>query len=165
VMSISDELMWRYYELLTDLTSREIEQLKHAVAKGEAHPMKLKQDLGKRIVNDFHGFEAAEHAAEDWSRMFQKQETPEDLPLVTVKLEEVAAPNAVVVDGIAQVKLDKLLARTGLAPSVAEGLRKLKQNAVKLDGELKTELVAAVKLGVEFTLRAGKKMVRVVVEG
>jgi tyrosyl-tRNA synthetase len=165
VMSISDELMWRYYELLTDLTTREIEQLKEAVAKGDAHPMKLKQDLGKRIVNDFHGYEAAGHAAEDWSRMFQKDETPEDLPLVTVKFEEVAAPNAVITNGVAQVRIDKLLAAVGLATSVSDGSRKVKQNAVKLDGELKTELVVSVKLGTEFTLRAGKKMVRVSVEG
>ncbi len=152
VMSISDELMWRYYELLTDLTTREIEQLKQAVASGNAHPMTLKKDLGKRIVNDFHGFDAAEQAAQDWSRMFQKDETPEDLPLVTVKFDEVAAPHATVTaDGIVQVKLDKLLARTGLATSVSDGVRKVKQNAVKLDGELKTELVASVKLGSEFT--------------
>jgi tyrosyl-tRNA synthetase len=166
VMSISDELMWRYYELLTDLTAREIEQLKQAVAKGDAHPMKLKQDLGKHIVADFHGFDAAEQAAQGWSRMFQKDEVPEDLPLVSVKLDEVVAPNAAIsADGVVQVKLDKLLARTGLATSVSDGVRKVKQNAVKLDGELKTELVATVKLGSEFTLRAGKKMVRVVVEG
>ena len=82
----------------------------------------------------------------------------------TVKFEEVAAPNAAITNGVAQVKLDKLLARTGLATSVSDGLRKVKQNAVKLDGELKTELVASVKLGSEFTLRAGKKMVRVMVE-
>ncbi len=62
-----------------------------------------------------------------------------------------------------QVRLDKLLARTGLATSVADGLRKVKQNAVKVDGELKTELVVSVRLGAEFTLRAGKKMMRVVV--
>ena len=66
-------------------------------------------------------------------------------------------------DGIVQVKLDKLLARTGLATSVTDGLRKVKQNAVKVDGELKTELVIAVKLGSEFTLRAGKKMVKLTV--
>jgi len=96
--------------------------------------------------------------------MFQKDEAPEDLPLVLVRFEEVAAPNASTSDGPprrVQVKLDKLLARTGLATSVTDGLRKLKQNAVKLDGELKTDLVATVKLGTEFTLRAGKKMVRV----
>src|SRR5208337_1891340 len=161
VMSISDELMWRYYELVTDVSMADIERMKREVASGEAHPMKVKQELGKRIVADFHSHEAAEQAAKDWSRMFQKDETPEDLPVVTVRFEEVAAPNASTTDGNVQVKLDKLLARTGLATSVTDGLRKLKQNAVKLDGELKTDLVATVKLGTEFTLRAGKKMVRV----
>jgi tyrosyl-tRNA synthetase len=96
--------------------------------------------------------------------MFQKDEAPEDLPLIRVKFEEVKAPNALAADGIGQVKLDKLLARTGLASSVSDGVRKIKQNAVRLDSELKTDIVAAVKLGAEFTLRAGKKMVRVIVE-
>ncbi len=165
VMSISDELMWRYYELVTDVSMADIERMKREVASGQAHPMKLKQELGKRIVADFHSAQAAEQAAQDWSRMFQKDETPEDLPMVSVRFDEVAAPNASTTDGNVQVKLDKLLARTGLATSVTDGLRKLKQNAVKLDGELKTELVVAVKLGTEFTLRAGKKMVRVSVKG
>src|SRR5271165_3471377 len=164
VMSISDELMWRYYELVTDVSMADIERMKCEAASGKAHPMKLKQELGKRIVADFHSQEAAEQAAQDWSRMFQKDEAPEDLPLISVHFEEVAAPNASTTDGNVQVKLDKLLARTGLATSVTDGLRKLKQNAVKVDGELKTDLVVAVKLGSEFTLRAGKKMVRVRVE-
>jgi tyrosyl-tRNA synthetase len=165
VMSISDDLMWRYYELLTDVTVREIDELKGDVAKGAAHPMKLKQELGNHIVADFHGHEAAEHAAQDWSRMFQKDETPEDLPQVTVKFAEVAAPSAAASeDGLVQVRLDKLLAAAGLATSVSDGSRKVKQNAVKIDGELKNDLVASVKLGAEFTLRAGKKMVKVMVE-
>jgi tyrosyl-tRNA synthetase len=165
VMSISDELMWRYYELVTDVSMADIERMKREVASGTAHPMKLKQELGKHVVADFHSAEAAERAAQGWSRMFQKDETPEDLPLMSVHFEEVAAPNSSVSDGKAQVKLDKLLARTGLATSVTDGLRKLKQNAVKLDGELKTDIVATVNLGAEFTLRAGKKMLRVVVQG
>ena len=94
VMSISDELMWRYYELVTDVSLAEIERMKQQVASGEAHPMKLKQELGKRIVADFHSREAAEQAAQDWSRMFQKDEVPEDLPVISVRFEEVAAPNA-----------------------------------------------------------------------
>jgi tyrosyl-tRNA synthetase len=166
VMSISDDLMWRYYELLTDVTTREIDELKQAVAKGEAHPMKLKQELALRIVKDFHGHDAAVHSADEWAKMFQKHEAPEDLPLVTVKFAEAAAPNtASSPDGIVQVRLDKLLAAAGLASSVTDGSRKVKQNAVKLDGELKNDLVASVKLGAEFTLRAGKKMVKVRVEG
>jgi tyrosyl-tRNA synthetase len=95
--------------------------------------------------------------------MFQKDAVPEDLPLIAGRFEEVAAPNAAVNDGVVQVKLDKLLARTGLATSVTDGLRKVKQNAVKVDGELKTEIVASVRVGTEFTLRAGKKMVKVAV--
>lgn len=83
-----------------------------------------------------------------------------------VAFQDVAAPGAIVnEDGIAQIRLDKLLFQMGLATSVSDGLRKLKQNAVKLDGELKNELVASVKLGTEFTLRAGKKMVKVSVQG
>ena len=160
-MSISDELMWRYYELLTDVSMSEIERMKGEVAGGTAHPMKLKQELGKRLVADFHSATAAEQAAHDWSRMFQKDEVPEDLQLMAVRFDEVAAPNAAVSDGEVQVKLDKLLARTGLATSVTDGLRKVKQNAVKVDGELKTEIVTSIKLGTEFTLRAGKKMVKV----
>jgi tyrosyl-tRNA synthetase len=163
VMSISDELMWRYYELVTDVSMADIERMKADVASGAAHPMKLKQELGKRIVADFHSREAAEQAAQDWSRMFQKDETPEDLPVIHVEFEEVAAPHASTSDGNLQVKLDKLLARTGLATSVTDGLRKVKQNAVKIDGDLKTELVVAVKIGTEFALRAGKKMVRVAI--
>jgi tyrosyl-tRNA synthetase len=161
VMSISDELMWRYYELLTDVSMADIERMKAEVAAGTAHPMKLKQELGKRIVADFHSAAGAEQAAHDWSRMFQKDEAQEDLELIAVRFDEVAAPNAAVSDGDVQVKLDKLLARTGLATSVTDGLRKVKQNAVKVDGELKTEIVTTVKLGTEFTLRAGKKMVKV----
>jgi len=165
VMSISDDLMWRYYELVTDVSMADIERMKREVAEGKSHPMKLKQELGKRIVADFHSPAAAEQAAVDWSRMFQKDEVPEDLQRIAVQFDEVAAPNAAAADGNVQVKLDKLLARTGLATSVTDGLRKLKQNAVKLDGELQTDLVVAVKLGTEFTLRAGKKMVRVSVQG
>ena len=166
VMSISDDLMWRYYELLTDVTEAEIGERKQAVVARQAHPMELKKELGKCIVGDFHGSAAAEHAAAEWSRMFQKDETPEDLALVTVKFADVAARSAgVTSEGLAQVKLDKLLFRAGLATSVADGLRKLKQNAVRLDGELKNDLVTSLKLGSKFTLRAGKKMVKVSVEG
>jgi len=163
VMSISDGLMWRYYELLTDVSIAEIEQMKRDVVSGTAHPMKLKQELGKRIVADFHSREAAEQAAQDWSRMFQKDEIPDDLPLLTVPFTEVAAPNAAVSDGHLQIKLDKLLARTGLATSVTDGVRKLKQNAVRLNGQLQNEIVATIDADTEFTLRAGKRMVKVAV--
>lgn len=181
VMSISDPLMWRYYELLTDATTGEIERMKSDVSNGAAHPINLKHSLAERIVADFHSLEEATRAAKDWVTIFHDKGTPEDLPLTTAKFDEVAAPNAAARPQLAQggafdstafqgdtfdiqVRLDKLLARTGLATSVSDGLRKVKQNAVKVNGDLKTELVVSVKLGEEFTLRAGKKMVRVKVE-
>jgi ribosomal 50S subunit-recycling heat shock protein len=86
---------------------------------------------------------------------------PYESATVRVNLMEVIAPSAVVREGLVQVRLDKLLAAAGLATSFSDGSRKVKQNAVKIDGELKNDLVAAVKLGTEFTLGAGKKMVRV----
>ena len=89
VMSISDPMMWRYYELLTDAQLSEIEKMKR-----ESHPMDAKKDLARRIVTDFHSAEAAAKAAEDWARQFQKDEVPEDVksaPRVTVNLSVVAS--------------------------------------------------------------------------
>jgi len=94
----------------------------------------------------------------------QNSESSEYQPIV-VRLDLVVAPNALEEKGMVQVRLDKLLAAAGLATSVSDGSRKVKQNAVKVDGELKNDLVASLKLGAELTLRAGKKMVRVCVEG
>ena len=80
VMSISDAMMWRYYELLTDVQLPEIEKMKRA-----SHPMDAKKDLARRIVTDFHSAEAAAKAAEDWAKQFQKDEVPEDVEEVTVR--------------------------------------------------------------------------------
>ena len=83
VMSISDELMWRYYELVTDVSMADIERMKRDVASGAAHPMKLKQELGKRIVADFHGSIKATQAAENWDR---RKGLDVDAPTVHVTL-------------------------------------------------------------------------------
>src|SRR5205823_1602870 len=82
VMSISDELMWRFYELLTDLPMAEIEKLK------KAHPMETKKALAQRIVADFHSDKAAEQAAENWAKQFQKDEVPEDLEQIQFKFAD-----------------------------------------------------------------------------
>src|SRR5438552_6761877 len=83
VMSISDEMMWRYYELLTDLSLADIEKMKRDVAAGAAHPMNLKKELARRIVADFHSTEAAAKAAEDWPKQYQKNEVPDDVQHVS----------------------------------------------------------------------------------
>src|ERR1700674_247100 len=74
VMSISDPMMWRYYELLTDVQLDEIEKMKR-----ESHPMAAKKELARRIVTDFHSADAAAKAGEDWAKQFQKHEVPEDV--------------------------------------------------------------------------------------
>src|SRR5277367_1701559 len=84
LMSISDEMMWRYYELLTDVQIADIEKMKR-----EMHPMAAKKELARRIVSDFHSDEAATKASEDWAKQFQKDETPESIEEVLITLAEI----------------------------------------------------------------------------
>lgn len=154
LMSISDEMMWRYYELLTDLQLTEIEKVKR-----EAHPMDAKKDLARWIVIDFHSAEAAKQAAEDWAKQFQKDEAPESVEKVEVAYPEVAAAGR---DGHA-VKLDKLLARCGLAESVSDASRKIKQKAVRVNGDVKTELILPVQLPTELLVRVGRSIRKVAI--
>jgi len=141
VMSISDAMMWRFYELLTDVQLPEIEKMKQDAASGAAHPMALKKDLARRIVADFHSAEAAAKAGEDWAKQFQKDEVPEDVEEVAVKLAEVSQlishPSDPDHPGAGMpLNLSKLLARAGLAASVSEAGRKIKEKAVYVDGQL-----------------------------
>ncbi len=160
LMSISDELMWRYYELLTDLAMTEIARLRSDAEAGRAHPMQVKKELAARIVTDFHGAAAATQAGEDWARQFQKQQAPENLERVVVKFDDVAVKSA---DATA-VKLDKLLARAGLADSATDAMRKIKAKAVKVDDEVKSEPILALKVPAEMILRVGRLMKKVAVE-
>jgi tyrosyl-tRNA synthetase len=157
VMSISDELMWRYYELLTDLSLEEISRLRFDTTSGKLHPMQVKKDLARRIVADFHSPEAGDRAAEDWARQFQRDQVPENIERVAVKYADVSVKGS---DGNA-IKLDKLLARCGLAESASDGMRKIKQHAVRIEGEVKTEPIVNLKLPAELTVRVGRMMKRV----
>jgi tyrosyl-tRNA synthetase len=171
IMSISDEMMWRYYELLTDVKVPEIEQMKVEVAGGQAHPMAVKKELARKIVADFHSFDAAAKAADDWAKQFQKDEVPENLEEVIIDLADVEASSIPesMADAAAQgtslpecrIKLDRLVARAGLADSVTDAVRKLKQKAVKVNGELKSEPIIHWDPRKEMTLRVGKKIKKV----
>ncbi|MCU1284145.1 MAG: tyrosyl-tRNA synthetase [Acidobacteriales bacterium] len=159
LMSISDELMWKYYEFLTDMSLEEIARVKHQCATGEAHPMKVKQELAKRIVTDFHSAETAEKAAESWAGMFQKNETPEDLETVEIQFADVAGSG----NGTT-VKLEKLLHRSGLADSVTDGVRKIKQKAVRIGNEVKADSALLVEsFPLNITVRVGRKIKRVLI--
>ncbi len=159
LMSISDEMMWRYYELLTDVQVAEIDRMKR-----EAHPMQAKKDLAGRIVKDFHSADAATKAAEDWARQFQKGEVPDVRELVSVSFPSVAvgsgdpivpgnAPADVQVlasdSGLkfaAVIRVDKLLVESQMAESASDGGRKIKQGAVQIDSEtiVKPKLAVAI---------------------
>lgn len=151
LMSISDDLMWRYYEMLTDLTLPEITALKRDVDSGSAHPMECKISLAKRIIADFHGMPAAESAADEFTRVVRQGQAPSDL-------ETISMPDGVMADG--SIRVDKLLAKTGLAASVSEAVRRLKANAVEINGEKVTDLKYS-PVTPEILVQSGKKWCRV----
>jgi tyrosyl-tRNA synthetase len=153
VMSISDDLMWRYYELLTPLTPEEVLARRTAVSRGELHPKEAKVALAASIVGDFHGEEAARRAAEAFEQRFAKKQLPTDLPVVHYRIE-------------APVKtLEKILAEEGYADSGSDAGRKIKQGAVKINGEkFQTGQWRLSEPG-SFVVEVGRRAFRLVVEG
>jgi tyrosyl-tRNA synthetase len=152
LMSISDELMWKYFVLLTDKRQSEIDALKADVFTGSAHPMDVKKRLARTITADFHGADAAASADENWARMFQQKETAEDLEEVLIPYADVAGTEN------NQIRLPKLLVALGLAASGAEANRKLAEKAVKLDGETALGTVISVSsLPARIVVRLGKR--------
>src|SRR5437868_2247458 len=140
LMSVSDAMMWRYYELLTDVQMAEIERMQR-----ETHPMQAKKDLAARIVKDFHSAEASTKAEEDWAKQFQKDETPESVDEVSVPkssiLAEINDGDASLSNGSCAVRIDKLLKEAGLASSRTEAERKIKEGAVAINGDTVTSPV------------------------
>src|SRR6266404_3582627 len=167
VMSISDEMMWRHYELLTDVSHDDILTMIGRVKAGTEHPMLLKKRLAKMIVADFHGKEAAEKAADSWTNQFQSRDVPEDIEEVEVRIGEVctddfgfrSAPMAYTVD--VPIKVERLLARSGLVSSNSEGVRKIKERAVKFDGSLIITPLFVTTIKQPFVVRVGRKIRRV----
>ncbi len=139
MMSISDALMWKYYELLTDFTPSEIEMMK---ADGE-NPRNLKANLAKLVITDFHSAEDAEKAEADFTARFVKKEIPDE-----VEETRIASGN---------YNLAELLAQTGLAASKKEAKRLIEQGGVKLNGEKVSDTNAEIALKDEVLLQVGKR--------
>ena len=155
LMSISDELMWKYWIFLTDLRQSEVEAMQAQVAAGGLHPMEAKKNLARSIVAGFHGQVAAEHAAENWARMFQQKAESEDLEEVNVAFADVTASTEA---GSMQIRLPRLLVQLGLAASGAEANRKIGEKAVKLDGEtVANSLITLPSLPKRLVVRLGKR--------
>ena len=168
IMSVSDEMMWRYYELLTDVSSADIARLKQDATSGAAHPMALKKELARTIVADFHSADAATKAGEDWTKQFQKDEVPEDVEEVSIPWVEVGAtpdnklvPASEIPGQPLRVKLDRLLAKAGLVNSISEAGRKIKENAVTVNGERKTDLVVSWKPHTPLIVKVGRKIKKI----
>jgi tyrosyl-tRNA synthetase len=145
VMSISDTLMWRYYELLTDLRAEEINALRAAADAGERNPRDIKVELAKRIIADFHSPSAAEAAEEEFNRIFKRKEAPDEIEERTVAATDWG--------------LRALLVETGLATSNAEARRLIEQGGVSIDGNLITtpNHIEPVKQGTTITIKVGKR--------
>jgi len=158
IMSISDEMMWRYYRLLTDVQESEIVTMVIDVGAGALHPMQAKKDLARRIVADFHSGDAAIKAGEDWAKQFQKDETPEDVEEVSVGIEEIGG--SVDQASRALVRLDRLLVKCGLASSATDAVRRLKQGSVKIENVVTKEprIVLTGPPPVKLALRVGKHL-------
>lgn len=121
IMSISDNLMWRYYELLTDLTIAEIQELRQAGEIGERNPRDIKVELAKRIVADFHSRDAAERAEEEFNRMFRNKQAPDEIE------ERVVAPGS--------WNVSRLLYEIGMVGSVGEARRLIAQGGISVEGQ------------------------------
>lgn len=141
VMSVKDEMMWRYYELLTDLSLTEIQELKRRPS-----PMEVKLELAARVVRDFHGEAAAKQASDDFNREVRQGQVPDDVKIVPM-------PNV-------GWRADKMLAQTGLVESVSEAVRKIKAGAIEIDGVRQTDVHMKPFTGI-VTVRAGKKWLKV----
>jgi len=152
LMSINDDLMWKYWVFLTDLRQSEIESLQADVKAGSLHPMNVKKRLARTIVAGFHGEAAAASADENWARMFQQKETAEDLEEVAIAYAAIAGPEA------KQIRVPKLLVQMGLAVSGAEANRKISEKAVKLDSEtIENPMVTLPEFPARVAVRLGKR--------
>jgi len=155
VMSISDEMMWRYYELLTDVRAEQIATMKAGAASGKAHPMVLKKELARSIVADFHSAESAAKAGEDWAKQCQKDQVPEEIETASVSFSEVANREG---DG---VRLAKVLVKIGFAASTSEADRKIKEGAVSVDGVKATSPIVKARADATLTVRLGRRMKKI----
>ena len=144
VMSISDELMWRYYELLTDVPVDEINAMRFRCESEAENPRDAKVDLAKRIITDFHSKDDADAAADEFERRFVRKEVPDE-----IEEKQVDAGS---------YKLAELLVSTALAASKGEARRLIEQGGVKVNGEKASNNAAEISVGNDVTLlQVGKR--------
>ncbi len=145
IMSISDELMLRYYELLSDMSLAELQQLKEDLKNGAAHPMEVKKRLGREMVARYHGEKAAAEAEENFVKRFRDKQTPDEMAEITL----VATGE--------KILLGKLLSEAGLVKSNSEGRRAIQQGGVKVNGEKIADENLELPCNETYILQVGKR--------
>jgi tyrosyl-tRNA synthetase len=154
VMSISDELMWRYFELLSlDTSLQELEQLQRAAAQGSLNPRDAKERLGVELVSRFHGAGAGRAAAEAFRSRFQRDEMPAEVPTA-----ELAA-------AVSGLPIANAMKYSGLTASTSEALRMIRQGAVRIDGERIEDTKKMLLCGTNVVVQVGKrKICRIIIK-
>ena len=145
IMSISDDLMWNYYELLSAKSLAEIQAFRDGIAAGTTNPRDVKVELAREIITRYHGAEAAEAAYNDFVTRFSKNAIPDDMPEVTLSL-----------DGAQGMPVANMLKSAGLVASTSDAMRMIKQNAVKCDGEAIADAKLLVQAGT-YVWQVGKR--------
>ena len=143
VMKISDQLMWRYYELLSEKTLTEIDDLQKKVEGGELHPKEVKEDLAQELVTRYHSADAAAKARQDFNSIFADGGIPEDTPTFECQMGETSAPHV-------------FLEASGLAKSRSEAKRLIKSGSLTVNGERWEDALTPLKAG-EYIIKLGKK--------
>src|SRR6266436_2489418 len=178
LMSISDDLMWSYWQLLTILPDTDITDLRRKVAADQTHPMSVKTALAKRIVCDFHGNEAAERAANEFQRVFRDRQAPQEMkkiilkrmPMgISVRTQSESTSSSHMAPGLSRgpEKWAKLLAYLGEVASTSEAERLIKQGGFEIDGSLVKDPACKLDLNQpgSYEVRVGKKkFLRIIVE-
>ena len=149
IMSISDDLMWKYFELLSTKNLSEIEKLKDTVKNG-ANPRDIKFLLAEEIVERFHSLSIAKKAKESFLQRFQKGGIPEDIDLIEVSIKDIENDNG-------EINLPRLLAHTNLVNSVSEGHRAIKAGSVRIDGEKISQISLDIQSDSKLILSQGKR--------
>ena len=144
IMSISDELMVRYYELLSDISMDELEKFKKGIKDGSIHPMELKKRLASEIIRRFHSEIEASDAQREFEKVFSQRELPDDMPVVELKW-----------DGD-ELWLPRIISTTVPPTSSSEARRLIKEGAVTVNGERVTDIEKKLRRG-EYILKIGKK--------
>jgi len=145
LMSISDELMWKYYELLTEISLEEMAKMKSGVTNGKIHPMDVKKNLAINIISQYYDEEIAKNARAAFEKVFSKGNLPDDIPEFNLPAGET------------ELNFIKILTETKMAPSGGEVRRLIKQGAISIDGEKISNLTIPLPDKEEFVIKVGKR--------